>query len=143
MGGLVVSVTTDGFITNISDLESKIAKNFLLGEFKQSREVLSGDNTGLELKCSGRGIIAWTTRGQMGFESRIISTTGFQNRMYSNRKELLELLIDCFKSEPKTLEYIQTSLRSATEIYKKGGHVTMKYRDQLFRMHYDNRRALL
>lgn len=142
MGGVVISVTTDGFITNVVDLEEKISENYLLGEFKNRRKTLSDDNIGLELKSSGRGIIAWTTRGQMGFESKILATTGFQNRMYSNKKELLDLLIECFKSEPKTLEYIQNSLRSATEIYKKGGHVTMKYRDQVFRMHYDNRRAL-
>jgi hypothetical protein len=52
-------------------------------------------------------------------------------------------LLDCFRSEPKTLEYIQSSLRSATDIVKQGGHVTMKFRDQLFRLHFDNRRVLL
>jgi hypothetical protein len=46
------------------------------------------------------------------------------------------------KSDNKTLEYVQGSLRSARDIYKKGGHVTMKYRDQLFRLHFDNRRVL-
>ena len=53
-----MSVTTDGFITNIPDLESKISDNFLLSEFKKQREGLSGDNTALELKTSGRGILA-------------------------------------------------------------------------------------
>lgn len=47
------------------------------------------------------------------------------------------------KSESKALEYVQSSLRSASEIVKSGGHVTMKYRDQIFRMHYDNRRVLM
>lgn len=37
---------------------------------------------------------------------------------------------------------MQGSLRSASDVYKKGGNVTMKYRDQLFRMHFDNRRLL-
>jgi len=46
------------------------------------------------------------------------------------------------KTENKTLEFVQSSLRSASDIYKKGGHVTMNYRDQLFRMHFDNRRLL-
>ena len=58
------------------------------------------------------------------------------------KKELLTLLEGCLKSEVKTIEYVQSSLRSASEIYKEGGNVTPKYRDQQFRMHYDNRRLL-
>jgi len=46
------------------------------------------------------------------------------------------------KTDNKTIEYIQTTLRSASDIYKRGGHVTMQYRDQLFRMHFDLRRVL-
>lgn len=46
------------------------------------------------------------------------------------------------KSSHKEIEYIQKSLRSALDIYKDGGHVTMVYRDQTFRLHYDNRRLI-
>ena len=143
VGGLVVSVTTDGFITNISELENKISDNFLLSEFKKIRAALSGDNKALELKTNGNGIIAWSTRGQFGFESRIIATTGFQSRIYPSKQDLIELFLQTIKSEHKTIEYIQSRLRSATDIFKKGGHVTMQYRDQMFRMHFDNRRVLL
>lgn len=52
------------------------------------------------------------------------------------------MLEEVFKTDSRTIEYIMNSLRSASEVYKKGGHVTMKYRDQLFRMHFDNRRIL-
>jgi hypothetical protein len=34
----------------------------------------------------------------------------------------------------KTITFTTTSLRSATDIYKYGGHVTMVYRDQDFRL---------
>lgn len=142
LGGLVVSVTTDGFITNIEGLEDKISGNFLLGEFKKIREELSESNKGLELKTSGLGIIAWSTRGQLGFDSKIIATTGFQNRIYGTKKELIDVFLHTIKSEHKTIEYVQSTLRSAKDIYTKGGHVTMQYRDQYFRMHYDNRRVL-
>lgn len=141
--GQVVSVTTDGFITDVVDLESKITSNFLLGEFKKIRGILSGADISLEVKSSGKGIVAWTTRGQIGFESKILATTGFQNRNYRDKGELRALLIKSIKTEDKTIEFVQSSLRSATEIYKTGGHVTMQYRDQLFRLHYDNRRVLL
>jgi hypothetical protein len=142
LGGKVVSVTTDGFITNISDLESKISDNYLISEYKRIRSELSGDSTGLELKSCGYGVMAWSTRGQIGYESKILATTGFQNKVYKNRQELLLLLESVMTSECKTLEYVQGRLRSASDIYKQGGNVTKKYRDQLFRLHYDNRRLL-
>jgi hypothetical protein len=142
LGGKVVSVTTDGFITNVLELESKISSGFLLTEYKQIRNDLSGDNTGLEVKSFGCGVMAWSTRGQIGYESKILATTGFQHRPYSNKQKLYKILESVLKSDNKTVEYIQGSLRSAREIYKKGGHVTMKYRDQLFRLHFDNRRVL-
>jgi hypothetical protein len=58
IGGLVVSVTTDGFITNLDELENNLAGNYLLGEFKKIRLNLSGDSTSLELKAKGKGIIS-------------------------------------------------------------------------------------
>jgi hypothetical protein len=79
----------------------------------------------------------------MGIESKILASTGFQHRVYKSREELLNGLLNTIKTENKTLEFVQSSLRSASDVYKKGGHVTMKYRDQIFRMHYDNRRQLL
>jgi DNA polymerase elongation subunit (family B) len=65
-GGKVVSVTTDGFITNLENLESLIECNFLLKEFKSIRFNLSNDNSGLELKSFGKGVFfliyAWSIR---------------------------------------------------------------------------------
>jgi hypothetical protein len=58
LGGKVVSVTTDGFITNVFDLEEKLSENYLFQEFKKIRLSLAGDNTGLEIKSKGKGIIA-------------------------------------------------------------------------------------
>lgn len=53
-----MSVTTDGFITNIVDLEEKISNGFLLQNYQSIRKDLSGDCAGLELKSSGVGVIA-------------------------------------------------------------------------------------
>jgi hypothetical protein len=58
----VVSVTTDGFITNLTDLEERILsdkrtiKN-LLGVYRSIRKDLCGDPTALEIKNSGKGIL--------------------------------------------------------------------------------------
>jgi hypothetical protein len=69
-----VSVTTDGFITDLDYLEERISEEYFLKEFKSIRYRLCEDNTGLELKIQGRGILPWTTRGQLGIDSKIIAT---------------------------------------------------------------------
>ena len=147
LGGKVVSVTTDGFITDIHDLEGKIIglrneDSFLLSNFKMLREEISRDDTALEIKHDGKGVISWSTRGQLGIESNIKATTGFQNRNYTH-PELVELFTEKFKTDDRTLEYIQSTLRSALTISKKGGHVTMIYKDQKFSLKYDNRRLII
>lgn len=142
IGGLVVSVTTDGFITNLAELENKISSKYLFLEFKKIRKILAGEDKALELKSEGKGVIAWSTRGQIGIESKIIATTGLQHRVYRSKQEMVRSFVEIVKSEDKTIEFVQSRLRSASDIYKKGGNVTMVYRDQLFRMHYDNRRLL-
>ena len=57
LSGKVVSVTTDGFIANIENLESKLS-GFLIKSYQQIRKELSGDETSLELKCEGVGVLA-------------------------------------------------------------------------------------
>ena len=62
LNGDVVSCTTDGFITNIPDLENKIIANFkmensLLQSYRDIRSELSGDSSALEIKTHVNGII--------------------------------------------------------------------------------------
>lgn len=151
LGGLVVSVTTDGFITNLEKLEDTIISNikcqntnYLLTKFRALREDLSNNETSLELKNISAGIISWSTRGQVGLGSELRATTGFQNKFYT-QTELIEMFtkqID-FGNDLRQIEYLQTSLRSAIDILKHGGHVTKKYKDQRFSLVYDNRREIL
>lgn len=49
-------------------------------KFRELREDLSKDPNSVELKNSGAGIISWTARGQLGIESKIKATTGFQTQ---------------------------------------------------------------
>jgi hypothetical protein len=71
MGGRVISVTTDGFVTDIDNLESKLsnidgslmrlfreARLFLTEEGKDKDKDKKVDDSVLELKHSGRGIIS-------------------------------------------------------------------------------------
>jgi hypothetical protein len=145
-------VTTDGFITNLPDLETKLFNlkpecTPLLTLFKDLRKDLSEDpstNTALELKNSveGKGIISWSTRGQFGMSGSIKATTGFQSGGYTF-EELSTIFKDVLSTEEKSFEYIQHTLRSAKDILKNGGHVTSLYKDKKVRLLYDNRRQIL
>ena len=68
--------------------------------------------------------------------------TGFQRGVYKNKDDMLKIFSQTMKSDEKTIEFVQTRLRSAKEIYTGGGHVTTQYRDQLFRMQFDNKRLI-
>lgn len=147
IGGKIVSTTTDGFITNIPHLESKLLelevnKTPLLRKYRDLRRLLSGDHSGLETKHEGVGVISWTTRGQLGIGSKIKATTGFQARGYDKDK-LVELFTNVLKTDKKDIEFTASSLRGANDVYKKGGHVTMIFKDQTFRLLFDNRRRII
>jgi len=85
----------------------------LFGEIKKIRAVLSGDNRGLEFQNKGKGMIALSTRGQLGIESKIIATTGFQHNIYT-RSDMLQVFTETIQSESKSIEFILSRLRSAT-----------------------------
>lgn len=154
LGGKIVSCTTDGFVTDIANLESKIVpdqngqekkcadKNtVMLRYFQNIRKVLSGDGTALELKHEGLGIISWSTRGQFSLQSGIAATTGFQRKQF-DPAFLETLFIDTLSKPNKSVEFIQQRLRSALDLYRNGGHVTKIFADRLFRLHFDNRRII-
>ena len=146
LGGSVVSVTTDGFITDLEDLESKILSNSkcitnLISSYRGIREYLSGNNAAFELKSKGLGIISWTTRGQFSLDGKISASTGFQSKGI-RMEELDTIYRNTMSGEDRVIEFIQSSLRSAKDIYVYGGHVTKKFADRVFRMEFDNKRIL-
>jgi len=198
LGGNVVSVTTDGFITDLANLESRVLntlseepKRFnptleglekltgfdeegniiqldlldggkigkggivfpkkpsteslklsLLKEYRKMRAELSGDPQSLELKHEGSNLMSWTTRGQLSVDMNIKAITGLQTKDQS-LAETWCLINEASDVLGKTVTFTSTSLRSATDIYKKGGHVTSEYRDQDFRLWYNNQRVVL
>ena len=159
LGGTVVSVTTDGFITNVENLEEKLLK---LNEkslsclilYRNMREMLTcsdkdkdteteleSNKNALEIKyIESTGLISWKTRGQLGFSANgITAATGFQTR-FLDRDFLIEEFSRIIKEDEykNVIEYVQSGLRSATDIYKKGGHVLAKYTDKNFSLDYEN-----
>lgn len=147
LGGLAVSVTTDGFITDLDNLEDQIKSKIpvenkvLLSEYSKIRSILSGEAVALELKSSGKGITSWTTRGQFSLDAQISAITGLQTKGI-DKKSLDALLKKTLAGDDRIIEFIQSSLRSAKDIYVKGGHVTSIYSDRVYRMDFDNKRIL-
>jgi hypothetical protein len=78
----------------------------------------------------------------LGIESRIKATAGFQGKEYTH-SEIVSFYKKALSSEEKEFEYTQSSLRGARDIFKEGGHVTEKLRDQKVRVLFDNRREIV
>lgn len=147
LNGRVVSVTTDGFITDVKDLERNILElkgrsKSMIGEYKELRKDLLNDDTSLEVKKYGKGIISWCTRGQVGDESGIMAMTGFQKGSM-NVSEVRDYVSGIMDTNEKAFNFLKMQLRGAKEIYMKGGQVTSVYSDQMYRVMYDNKRIII
>ena len=140
LGGKVVSATTDGFITDIKDFESKIIKHplfkwSLFNEYRKEHKEI------LEQKHAGRGVLSWSTRGQVSAGSKILAATGFQKGGYS-LEEVEKLFMETMLGD-KELTFIQRQLRSGKDIFKFGGNVTEVLTDKVYRIMYDNKRVII
>lgn len=169
LGGKVVSVTTDGFCTDVDDLESRMLKLdsdsiYFLSRARKCRLVLTdvkgskADPSAYELKCCVKGIVQWCTRGQVSINEgagvngmamtnqvegygEIAATTGFSRRGMSH-KELSGLLYATFVSK-KELSFVQKSLVGANENYKRGVECTPSLSVRLYKMKFDGRREVV
>jgi hypothetical protein len=75
-----------------------------LRKYRDLRTDLSGVSDGLEVKSSGIGVISWTTRGQLGIDSKIVAATGFQRGGYESN-ELVKLFKETLSSANKFIEF--------------------------------------
>jgi hypothetical protein len=151
-GGKCVSCTTDGFISNLKDLESspEFGRGILASYFRYGRKNLSGDETLLEMKHNCKGIATWCVRGQLGLgkssdsevDKSMQAITGFQRKQVNSLEQLRDLVVAGLSSRDKSIVFMQMSLRGGKDIYDKGGHVTPKYEEKTFRVIYDQRRKI-
>lgn len=157
LGGKVISVTTDGFISNIEDLEEKLLSLdddhiHCLKLYRSVRKLLTTfedepekcDERAIEVKnIESLGIISWKTRGQLGFtHGGISAATGFQTK-FLDKPFLIEEFSRLLQNSQNSFEYVQTGLRSATDIYKYDGNVIQKYKDRKYSLDYDNKRRVI
>lgn len=145
---MVISCTTDGFITNFKDLEKFTIEDFnregltFTSRMAEYRGKLGFAPRGIELKNTDpKGIISIRTRGQLGLDSKISALTGFNKFLYSV-EDLREIFIRSMK-EGKKVRFPATRLMSGIDIIKKGGHVTMITREQDFSLNFDSKRSVI
>lgn len=62
--------------------------------------------------------------------------------MKRNLEEVELYFKDVLNTRNKKIHFLSSRLRSGSEIYKKGGHVTMVYKDQSYSLQYDNKRKI-
>lgn len=136
----IISCTTDGFITD-TPFETTVPTTGIFSEqYYNTRKKLTGKGELLERKHhESKGVISWRTRGQLGLSGGIKALTGYQR--FESIEETIEKVNKSFNGN-KTLPYIQTSLRSAKDIYLFGGHSTIKLTERNFNLSFDNRREI-
>lgn len=162
LGGKVVSVTTDGFICNIEDLESKIlasdkTSTTLLKVYRDLRKMLTieydekgvvtnpGDPSALEVKnVEENGLLSWKTRGQMGSSGSIIAATGYQHKG-ADREQLFNNFRDIITNdqESKVFNYVSQRLIGAVDVYRKDCNVMVVYSDRRYELSYDDKRSII
>ncbi len=154
INGKIVSVTTDGFITDIPNLENLLLEKIDKGEWKGEllrhyrewrNDITNGSNPeALEVKHSGPNMMSWTTRGQLSIDAGIAALTGLQRNSFNrDLNNIASVVIELFNSDDKTLEFISSRLRTASDIFKKGGHVTSVMSDKAWSIIFDHKRKIV
>jgi len=139
---LIISCTTDGFISNRKNLEINHPDQTSVFSqmYYNMRLKLTGKGELLERKyLESKGVISWRTRGQLGLSGGIKALTGYQRN--ESIEQTIEKVYNAF-NDSKTIPFLQKSLRSAKEIFQFGGHSTLKLSERNFNLKYDNRREV-
>ncbi|KAG0632645.1 hypothetical protein HOY80DRAFT_1141956 [Tuber brumale] len=152
LGGNVTACTTDGFTCDIPDLENKVLahfeeigfKNSFLQDYRNSRDVLTGgkDPAGLELKTTSKGLIQWSTRGQLSIDHSasnvpIAAMTGFQKYQFDHAA--IQARVEEALASDNKIYYLQKRLTGARDF----AQVSYVSSLRLFRTVFDSKRCII
>lgn len=147
-GGIIISATTDGFLTNLKDLDKYTSGDYsrlnlpYTHEFGKFRSSLGFAPQPLELKVvEDKGVISLKTRGQVGLSGNFAALTGFNRGIYASPAELVEVMKESMQTG-KRIRYPANRLGSANDVVKRSGHVTMIPLEKVYKLTYDNRRCV-
>lgn len=122
----ILSVTTDGFITNAGQAELAIATSGeLCCQFADSRNQLVGDSTIIETKHTAKRVLCWRTRGQSSLgdlgEKPILAKAGMKSPRGMARPEQCAWILDMFEARNINSTFEFKNLRTLSKLYKQGG----------------------
>src|SRR6267154_5703050 len=119
-------------------------KNSFLLDYRKIRDELSGNSEALEIKTSVRGLIQWSTRGQLSLKSEsgvnISAMTGFQ-KYHFDYDELLENVSGKLRNG-NLLLFLQKQLSGAKFTHDNDCHVSMMSSQRKFRTIFDTKRLI-
>lgn len=139
--GIVISCTTDGFISDLEGLEKDLDSGIFSQLFTIARKNLRSSEV-LEIKYTEtKGLVSWTTRGQLALESGLKATTGYQPPSGVPNKIWREEFFNQFTSY-KEIFFGQFSLIGGNTIIKSGGQVSPRILERKASFYYDNRREI-
>ena len=82
----------------------------------------------------------------MSVGAKIAATTGLQRgNLFKTNEEIESYFKEILNpsNKNKNINFIATSLTSANEIFKRGGHVAQKFKDQIYSFNFDGKRKIL
>lgn len=140
-GYSIKSCTTDGFIVEASEM---LPANTDFGLFSRMYQTalanLGSDKYFLEVKHEAEGLLTWKTRGQLSEGGEIRAMSGYSNTLPIG--ELVSRVKGMVLGEipGRSFTFQQRSLRSGSELLKKGGDLTTNYVERTYSVTADNKR---
>jgi hypothetical protein len=83
------------------------------------RKYLCDSPEALEIKYEGKGIIYWTTRGQLGIGSKIAAATRLQRRDLE-KDDRVEIFKEILRRKDKFMQFTSQGLWGTKDILERG-----------------------
>ncbi|QYY37121.1 DNA polymerase [Ruficoccus sp. ZRK36] len=146
----VISVTTDGFITNAPEsMTDEASGGPLCDMFRDARKVLTeGDDTILEDKHQVRQVLSWTTRGQAtlkgaGGHKPILAKAGIKAPRGYDEAQQNQWIVNLFKDRDENSKLVVSQLKGMSAMYHEAsGGLVEQLKDRSLRMDFDFKRQV-
>lgn len=144
----IISVTTDGFITNApEDVTDAASDGAICSIFKQCRTELGGNDIILEDKHQVRQVLCWRTRGQATLKKAkghpsMLAKAGLKAPYGLDTDGQNKWIVDNFVQRTPETKFTYERLRGLRSIYDDGGDLISEEHAQRLNMDFDFKRRV-